>query len=122
MEKKKRYVRREYESKEVQRNKLKELVGSGVVSCKGKMTRGRKVGGNSADGLRLMLDVTVFLKDRRIYLDHLWLPEKKEYYDRYSGNIVDFRAEVTTWGLEGKVGLDKVFIKKYDKNFRKKGM
>lgn len=122
MEKKKRYVRREYEPKEIQRNKLKELLGSGVVSCRGKMTQGRKVGGNSADGLRLMIDVTVFLKDRRIYLDHLWLNEKKEYYDRYSGNVVDFRAEVVTYGLENKVGLDKVFIKKYDRNFRKRGM
>ena len=120
MEKKKRYVRREYESKEVQRNKLKELVGTGVISCRGKMTQGKKVGGNSADGLRLMIDVTVFLKDRRIYLDHLWVKNKSAYYDKYEGKILDFKAEVVTYGLEHKVGLDKVFIKKYDKNFRKK--
>lgn len=121
MEKKKRYVRREYEPKEIQRSKLKELVGAGVVSCRGKMTRGRKVGGNSADGLRLMLDVTVFLKDRRIYLDRLFI-KNKECYTKYEGKILDFKAEVTTYGLENKVGLDKVFIKKYDKNFRKKEM
>jgi len=119
VEKKKRYIRREYESKEVQRNKLRELVGSGVVSCRGKMTKGLKVG-QSPDGLRLMIDVTVFLKDRRIYLDHLWLPERGKYFHRYEGKILDFRAEVVTYGLEGKVGLDKVFIKKYDRNFRKK--
>ncbi len=109
--KNKRYVRREYEPKEMQRNKLRELIGSGVVSFRGKMTRGRKVS-QHPEGLRLMTDVTAFLKGERIYIDHLFI-KNKECYDRYSAKCVDFQAEVTTWGLEGKVGLDKVFIKKY---------
>ena len=109
--KNKRYVRREYESKEVQRNKLKELVGSGVVSFRGMMTRGRKVS-QHPEGLRLMIDVTAFLKGERIYIDHLFI-KNKECYDRYSGKCIDFKAEVTTWGLEGKVCLTNVYIKKY---------
>jgi hypothetical protein len=111
--KNKRYVKREYESKAVQRGKLRELVGSGVVSFKGKMTLGRKVS-QHPEGLRLMIDVTAFLKGERIYIDHLFI-KNKECYDIYSGKCIDFKAEVVTYGLENKVGLDKVFIKKYIK-------
>lgn len=110
-----RYVRREYESKEVQRNKLKELVGTGVVSFRGMMTRGRKVS-QHPEGLRLMIDVTAFLKGERIYIDHLWIKNKPEYYERYIGNKIDFRAELEMYGVEkDKPRLTNVYIKKYIK-------
>ena len=113
--KNKRYVKREYESKAVQRAKLKELVGTGKISCSAKVTKGRKYDG-SLEGLRLLLDVTIYLKEgKKLYLDHIWIAEKKAYYSRYEGNTVDFRAEVVNYGIEGKVCLTDVYFKKYVK-------
>ena len=104
---------RKYETKEIQRAKLKELVGTGKISCTGKVTKGRKYDG-SLEGLRLLLDVTIYLKEgKKLHLHHLWIKNKPEYYDKYEGKCIDFKAEVVTYGLENKVGLDKVFIKKY---------
>ena len=104
---------RKYESKEIQRAKLKELVGTGKISCTGKVTSGRKVSQHE-DGLRLILDVVVHLKfGKKLYLDHIWIAEKKAYYSRYEGNTVDFRAEVVEYGVEGKVCLTDIYFKKY---------
>ena len=106
---------RKYESKEIQRAKLKELVGTGKISCTAKVTSGRKVSQHE-DGLRLILDVVIHLKfGKKLYLDHIWIAEKKAYYGRYEGNTVDFRAEVVEYGVEGKVCLTDVYIKKYVK-------
>ena len=111
--KNKRYVKKDYESKAVQRAKLKELVGTGKISCTGKVTKGKKVSQHE-DGLRLILDVVVHLKfGKKLYLDHIWIAEKKAYYSRYEGNTVDFRAEVVEYGVEGKVCLTDVYFKKY---------
>ena len=104
---------RKYESKEVQRNKLKELVGTGKISCTGKVTAGRKVSQHE-DGLRLILDVVVHLKfGKKLYLDHIWIAEKKAYYGRYEGKTLDFLAEVVEYGIEGKVCLTDIYFKKY---------
>ncbi len=104
---------RKYETKEEQRNALKELVGTGKISCTGKVTKGKKVSQHE-DGLRLILDVVVHLKfGKKLYLDHIWIAEKKAYYSRYEGITVDFRAEVEEYGVEGKVCLTDVYFKKY---------
>ena len=104
---------RKYKTKEEQRAKLKELVGTGKISCSAKFTSGRKVSQHE-EGLRLLLDVVVHLKfGKKLYLDHIWIAEKKAYYGRYEGNTVDFRAEVTEYGVEGKVCLTDVYFKKY---------
>ena len=104
---------RKYETKEIQRAKLKELVGTGKISCTGKVTAGRKVSQHE-DGLRLILDVVVHLKfGKKLYLDHIWIAEKKAYYSRYEGKVLDFLAEVEEYGVEGKVCLTGVYFKKY---------
>ena len=104
---------RKYESKEVQRNKLKELVGTGKISCSAKLTAGRKYDG-SLEGLRLLLDVVVHLKfGKKLHLHHLWIKNKPEYYDKYEGNTLDFTATVETYGLEDKARLTDVYFKKY---------
>ena len=104
---------RKYETKGIQRAKLKELVGTGKISCSAKFTSGRKVSQHE-EGLRLLLDVVVHLKfGKKLYLHHLWIAEKKAYYSRYEGNTVDFRAEVVEYGVEGKVCLTDIYIKKY---------
>lgn len=106
---------RKYETKEVQRAKLKELVGTGKISCTGKVTKGRKVSQHE-DGLRLILDVVIHLKfGKKLYLEHIWIAEKKAYYGRYEGKTLDFTAMVKTYGLEGKVCLTDVYFKKYVK-------
>ena len=106
---------RKYGTKEEQRTALKELVGTSKVSCSGKFTKGKKVSQHE-EGLRLLLDVVVHLKfGKKLYLHHLWIAEKKAYYSRYEGNTVDFRAEVVEYGVEGKVCLTNVYIKKYVK-------
>ena len=113
--KNKRYVKKDYESKAVQRAKLKELVGTGKISCTAKVTAGRKYDG-SLEGLRLILDVIIYLKEgKKLYIHHLWIKNKPEYYERYIGNTVDFTAIVETYGLEGKARLSDVYIKKYIK-------
>ncbi len=104
---------RKYETKEIQRAKLKELVGTGKISCTGKVTSGIKVSQHE-DGLRLILDVVVHLKfGKKLYLDHIWIAEKKAYYGRYEGKTLDFLAEVVKYGIEGKVCLTDVYFKKY---------
>ena len=104
---------RKYETKGIQRAKLKELVGTGKISCSAKVTKGRKVSQHE-EGLRLLLDVVVHLKfGKKLYLDHIWIAEKKAYYGRYEGNTVDFRAEVVEYGVEGKVCLTDIYFKKY---------
>ena len=104
-----------YETKEEQRNALKELVGTGKVSCSAKVTAGRKVSQHE-DGLRLILDVVVHLKfGKKLHLHHLWIAEKKAYYGRYEGKTLDFLAEVEEYGVEGKVCLANVYFKKYVK-------
>ena len=106
---------RKYETKEEQRNALKELVGTGKISCSAKFTKGRKYDG-SLEGLRLLLDVTIYLKEgKKLYLDHIWIAEKKAYYSRYESKILDFTAEVVNYGIEGKVCLTDVYFKKYIK-------
>ena len=111
--KNKRYVKKDYESKAVQRAKLKELVGTGKISCTAKVTKGRKYDG-SLEGLRLLLDVTIYLKEgKKLYLDHIWIKNKPEYYSRYEGKNLDFTAKVVEYGVEGKVCLTDVYIKKY---------
>ena len=104
---------RKYETKGIQRAELKKLVGTGKISCSAKFTKGRKVSQHE-EGLRLLLDVVVHLKfGKKLYLDHIWIAEKKAYYSRYEGNTVDFRAEVVEYGVEGKVCLTDIYIKKY---------
>ena len=104
---------RKYETKEIQRAKLKELVGTGKISCSAKFTKGRKYDG-SLEGLRLLLDVVVHLKfGKKLYLDHIWIAEKKAYYGRYEGKTLDFLAEVVEYGVEGKVCLTDIYFKKY---------
>ena len=104
---------RKYETKEIQRAKLKELVGTGKISCTGKVTKGRKYDG-SLEGLRLLLDVTIYLKEgKKLHLHHLWIKNKPGYYERYIGKVLDFTAKVETYGLEGKARLTDVYIKKY---------
>ena len=111
--KNKRYVKKDYESKAVQRAKLKELVGTGKISCSAKFTKGRKYDG-SLEGLRLLLDVTIYLKEgKKLYLDHIWIKNKPEYYERYIGKVLDFTAMVETYGLEGKARVTDIYIKKY---------
>ena len=106
---------RKYESKEIQRAALKELVGTGKVSCSGKFTKGRKYDG-SLEGLRLILDVIIYLKEgKKLYIHHLWIKNKPEYYSRYESKILDFTAEVVEYGVEGKVCLTDVYFKKYIK-------
>lgn len=107
---------RKYESKEIQRAKLKELVGTGIVSCSAKLTKGQKYDG-SLEGLRLLLDVTIHLKEgKKLYLDHIWIAEKKAYYGRYEGKTLDFLAEVEMYGIEkDKPRLTNVYFKKYIK-------
>ena len=106
---------RKYEIKEIQRAKLKELVGTGKISCTGKVTKGRKVSQHE-DGLRLILDVVVHLKfGKKLYLDHIWIAEKKAYYSRYESKVLDFTAEVIEYGIEGKVCLTNIYFKKYVK-------
>lgn len=106
---------RKYEPKEIQRAKLKELVGTGKISCTGKVTKGRKVSQHE-DGLRLILDVVVHLKfGKKLYLDHIWIAEKKAYYHKYEGKHLDFTAEVVGYGIEGKVCLTDIYFKKYIK-------
>ena len=113
--KNKRYVKKDYESKAVQRAKLKELVGAGKISCSAKFTKGRKYDG-SLEGLRLLLDVTIYLKEgKKLHLHHLWIKNKPEYYERYIGKVLDFTAMVETYGLEGKARVTDVYIKKYVK-------
>ena len=102
-----------YESKEIQRAELKKLVGTGKISCSAKFTKGRKVSQHE-DGLRLILDVVIHLKfGKKLYLDHIWIAEKKAYYSRYESKILDFTAEVAEYGVEGKVCLTDVYFKKY---------
>ena len=104
---------RKYETKGIQRAELKKLVGTGKISCSGKVTSGRKVSQHE-DGLRLILDVVVHLKfGKKLYLDHIWIAEKKAYYSRYEGKMLDFTAEVAEYGIEGKVCLADVYFKKY---------
>ena len=104
---------RKYETKEEQRNALKELVGTGKISCTAKVTSGRKYDG-SLEGLRLLLDVVVHLKfGQKLYLHHLWIKNKPEYYSRYEGKHLDFTAEVINYGVEGKACLIDVYFKKY---------
>ena len=104
---------RKYETKEVQRAKLKELVGTGKISCTAKLTGGRKVSQHE-EGLRLLLDVVVHLKfGKKLHLHHLWIKNKPEYYERYIGKVLDFTAMVETYGLEGKARVMDVYIKKY---------
>ena len=111
--KNKRYVKKDYESKAVQRAELKKLVGTGKISCSGKVTKGRKYDG-SLEGLRLLLDVTIYLKEgKKLHLHHLWIKNKPEYYGRYEGKTLDFLAEVAEYGVEGKVCLIDVYFKKY---------
>ena len=106
---------KKYESKEIQRAKLKELVETGKISCSAKFTKGRKYDG-SLEGLRLLLDVTIYLKEgKKLYLHHLWIKNKPEYYERYIGKVLDFTAMVETYGLEDKARLTDVYIKKYVK-------
>ena len=106
---------RKYETKEIQRAKLKELVGTGKISCTGKVTKGRKYDG-SLEGLRLLLDVTIYLKEgKKLYLDHIWIKNKPEYYERYISKVLDFTAMVETYGLEGKARVTDVYFKKYIK-------
>ena len=106
---------RKYETKEEQRNALKELVGTGKISCSAKVTSGRKVSQHE-EGLRLLLDVVVHLKfGKKLYIHHLWIAEKKAYYSRYEGKHLDFTAEVAEYGVEGKVCLTDVYFKKYIK-------
>lgn len=104
---------KKYEAKEIQRAKLKELVGTGKISCSAKFTKGRKYDG-SLEGLRLLLDVTIYLKEgKKLHLHHLWIKNKPEYYEKYIGKHLDFTAMVETYGLEGKARLKDVYIKKY---------
>ena len=104
---------RKYETKGIQRAKLKELVGTGKISCSAKVTKGRKYDG-SLEGLRLLLDVTIYLKEgKKLYLDHIWIKNKPEYYERYIGKVLDFTAMVETYGLEGNAGVVDVYFKKY---------
>ena len=104
---------RKYETKEIQRAELKELVGTGKISCSAKFTKGRKYDG-SLEGLRLLLDVTIYLKEgKKLHLHHLWIKNKPEYYERYIGKVLDFTAMVETYGLEGKARVTDVYIKKY---------
>ena len=113
--KNKRYVKKDYESKAAQRAKLKELVGTGKISCTAKVTSGRKYDG-SLEGLRLILDVIIYLKEgKKLYIHHLWIKNKPEYYERYIGKVLDFTAMVETYGLEGKARVTDVYIKKYIK-------
>lgn len=106
---------RKYETKEIQRVKLKELVGTGKISCTGKFTKGKKYDG-SLEGLRLILDVTIHLKEgKKLYIHHLWIKNKPEYYERYVTKVLDFTAIVETYGLEDKARLTDVYIKKYIK-------
>ena len=106
---------RKYETKGIQRAELKKLVGTGKISCTGKVTKGKKVSQHE-DGLRLILDVVVHLKfGKKLYLDHIWIAEKKAYYSRYEGKTLDFLAEVVEYGVEGKVCLIDVYFKKYVK-------
>ena len=104
---------RKYESKEEQRAELKKLVGTGKISCSAKVTAGRKYDG-SLEGLRLLLDVTIYLKEgKKLYLHHLWIKNKPEYYSRYEGKTLDFLAEVVEYGVEGKARLTNVYFRKY---------
>ena len=104
---------RKYETKEIQRAKLKELVGTGKISCTGKFTKGRKYDG-SLEGLRLLLDVTIYLKEgKKLHLHHLWIKNKPEYYERYIGKTIDFKAEVESYGFENRARLTNVYIKRY---------
>lgn len=106
---------RKYETKEEQRGELKKLVGTGKVSCSAKFTKGRKYDG-SLEGLRLILDVVIYLKEgKKLYIHHLWIKNKPEYYSRYEGKNLDFTAKVVEYGVEGKVCLTDVYIKKYVK-------
>ena len=106
---------RKYEKKGIQRAKLKELVGTGKISCTGKFTKGKKYDG-SLEGLRLILDVTIHLKEgKKLYIHHLWIKNKPEYYERYVTKVLDFTAIVETYGLEDKARLTDVYIKKYIK-------
>ena len=104
-----------YKTKEEQRASLKELVGTGRISCSAKLTKGRKYDG-SLEGLRLILDVIIYLKEgKKLYIHHLWIKNKPEYYDKYIGKVLDFTAIVETYGLEGKARLSDVYFKKYIK-------
>ena len=105
---------RKYESKEIQRAELKKLVGTGKISCSAKFTKGRKYDG-SLEGLRLLLDVTIYLKEgKKLYIHHLWIKNKPEYYERYIGKLLDFTAEVEMYGIEkDKPRLTNVYFKKY---------
>ena len=104
---------KKYETKGIQRVKLIELVGTGKISCSAKFTKGRKYDG-SLEGLRLLLDVTIHLKEgKKLYIHHLWIKNKPEYYERYVGNTVDFRAEVESYGFENKARLTNVYVKRY---------
>ena len=104
---------RKYGTKEEQRTALKELVGTSKVSCSGKFTKGRKYDG-SLEGLRLILDVIIYLKEgKKLYIHHLWIKNKPEYYERYIGKLLDFTATVETYGFENKARLTNVYIKKY---------
>ncbi len=104
---------RKYETKEIQRGELKKLVGTGKISCTAKVTSGRKYDG-SLEGLRLLLDVVVHLKEgKKLHLHHLWIKNKPEYYSRYESKTLDFTAEVVNYGIEGKVCLTDVYFKKY---------
>ena len=106
---------KKYESKGIQRAGLKKLVGTGKISCSGKFTKGKKISQHE-DGLRLILDVVIHLKfGKKLYLDHIWIAEKKAYYSRYESKVLDFTAEVVEYGVEGKVCLTDVYIKKYIK-------
>ena len=106
---------RKYETKEIQRAELKKLVGTGKISCNAKVTKGRKYDG-SLEGLRLILDVTIHLKEgKKLYIHHLWIKNKPEYYERYIGKELDFTAMVETYGLEGKPRLTNVYFKRYIK-------
>ena len=107
---------RKYEKKGIQRAELKKLVGTSKISCSAKFTKGRKYDG-SLEGLRLLLDVTIYLKEgKKLHLHHLWIKNKPKYYDKYESKILDFTAEVVNYGVEkDKPRLTNVYIKKYIK-------
>ena len=61
--------------------------------------------------------MTIYLKEgKKLYLDHIWIAEKKAYYGRYESKILDFTAEVVNYGVEkDKPRLTNVYFKKYIK-------
>ena len=105
---------KKFEDKEIQRAELKKLEGQTIFG-KCQITHGSKPVGSKVR--RMMLNVTIYREDGEpLNIHHLWIPMEDT---KHNANIWDklaerrrqqqfkykFKADVVTWGIDGKAGI-----------------